>query len=65
MTRENGIWVFHLSQPLPTSAMNEMLQQIREERDLANRQGRMKGFFDTSVEELLPSPITTAETPTA
>ena len=36
MTREHGVWVFHSGQPLPASATDEMLRQIREERDLAN-----------------------------
>jgi AbrB family looped-hinge helix DNA binding protein len=36
LTKEHGVWVFHAGQPLPTSATDEMLQQIREERDLAN-----------------------------
>ena len=36
LTKEHGVWVFHTGQPLPASATDEMLQQIREERDLAN-----------------------------
>jgi hypothetical protein len=36
LTKEHGVWVFHAGQPLPGSATDEMLQQIREERDLAN-----------------------------
>ncbi len=36
LTKEHGVWVFHSGQPLPASATDEMLQQIREERDLAN-----------------------------
>jgi AbrB family looped-hinge helix DNA binding protein len=35
-TKEHGVWVFHAGQPLPASATDEMLQQLREERDLAN-----------------------------
>ena len=34
--KEHGVWVFHTGQPLPASATDEMLQRIREERDLAN-----------------------------
>ncbi|MCC7342946.1 MAG: AbrB/MazE/SpoVT family DNA-binding domain-containing protein [Bryobacterales bacterium] len=34
--KEHGVWVFHAGQPLAASATDEMLQQIREERDLAN-----------------------------
>ena len=36
LTKEHGVWVFHTGQALPASATDEMLQQIREERDLAN-----------------------------
>ncbi|MBV9762352.1 MAG: AbrB/MazE/SpoVT family DNA-binding domain-containing protein [Acidobacteriaceae bacterium] len=36
LTKEHGVWVFHSGQPLLASATEEMLQQIREERDLAN-----------------------------
>jgi AbrB family looped-hinge helix DNA binding protein len=36
LTKEHGVWVFHYGQPLPASATDEMLQMIREERDMAN-----------------------------
>jgi AbrB family looped-hinge helix DNA binding protein len=36
LTKEHGVWVFHTGQPLPASATDEALRQIREERDLAN-----------------------------
>ena len=36
LTKERGVWVFHVGQPLPASATDKMLQQIREERDFAN-----------------------------
>lgn len=36
LTKEHGVWVFHSGQPLPASATDKMLRQIREERDLAN-----------------------------
>ena len=36
LIKEHGVWVFHIGQPLPASATDEMLRQIREERDLAN-----------------------------
>src|ERR1700680_4538010 len=36
LTKERGVWVFHARQPMPASATDEMLQQIREERDLTN-----------------------------
>jgi AbrB family looped-hinge helix DNA binding protein len=36
LTKEYGVWVFHAGQPLPASATDDVLRQIREERDLAN-----------------------------
>jgi AbrB family looped-hinge helix DNA binding protein len=36
LTKEHGVWVFHSDEPLPASATDDMLQQIREERDFAN-----------------------------
>lgn len=36
LTKEHGVWVFHTGKPLPASATDELLQRIREERDLAN-----------------------------
>ena len=36
LTKEHGVWVFHSDEPLPASATDDMLQQIREERDIAN-----------------------------
>ena len=36
LTKEHGIWVFHTGQPLSASVTDGMLQQVREERDLAN-----------------------------
>jgi len=36
LTKEQGVWVFHAGQPLPASATDDMLEQIREERDLVN-----------------------------
>lgn len=36
LTKEHGVWVFHGGQPLAASTTDEMLQRIREERDLAN-----------------------------
>ena len=36
LTKEHGVWVFHSGQPLPSSATDEMLRQIREDRDLGN-----------------------------
>ncbi len=36
LSKEHGVWVFHTGKPLPASATDGMLRQIREERDLAN-----------------------------
>jgi AbrB family looped-hinge helix DNA binding protein len=36
LTKEQGVWVFRTGQPLPASATDEMLQQLREERDMVN-----------------------------
>lgn len=36
LTKEYGVWVFHSGQPLTASATDEMLRQIREERDVSN-----------------------------
>ncbi|HEV3040982.1 MAG TPA: AbrB/MazE/SpoVT family DNA-binding domain-containing protein [Candidatus Angelobacter sp.] len=36
MRKKQGVWVLHTGDPLPASATDEILQQIREERDQAN-----------------------------
>ena len=36
LTKEQGVWVFRTGQPLPASATDEVLQQLREERDMVN-----------------------------
>jgi hypothetical protein len=36
LMKEHGVWVFRTGQPLPVSATDEVLQQIREERDMAD-----------------------------
>jgi AbrB family looped-hinge helix DNA binding protein len=36
LTKEHGVWVFHSGQPLPATATDDMLDQIRQERDLDN-----------------------------
>jgi AbrB family looped-hinge helix DNA binding protein len=36
LVKEQGVWVFYAGQPLSASATAEMLEQIREDRDLAN-----------------------------
>jgi AbrB family looped-hinge helix DNA binding protein len=36
LSKEHGVWVFHSGQPLAASVTDEVLDRIREERDLAN-----------------------------
>jgi AbrB family looped-hinge helix DNA binding protein len=36
LKKEHGVWVFRAGRPLSASATDEMLQQIREERDSNN-----------------------------
>jgi AbrB family looped-hinge helix DNA binding protein len=36
LQNEHGIWVLYTGEPLPASATDDLLRQIREERDLAN-----------------------------
>ncbi len=36
LRKEQGVWVFHAGQSLPSSATDEVLRQIREERDTTN-----------------------------
>jgi AbrB family looped-hinge helix DNA binding protein len=43
LPNEHGIWVLHTGEPLPASATDDLLRQIREERDLANLG---EGFVD-------------------
>jgi len=37
LAKEHGIWVFRTGKPLGASSADDLLQKIREERDLANR----------------------------
>jgi AbrB family looped-hinge helix DNA binding protein len=37
---EHGVWVFRVGQALSASSTDQMLQQIREERDLTNLASR-------------------------
>jgi hypothetical protein len=37
LTKEQGVWVLYTGDPLPASATDEVLQQLREECDLASR----------------------------
>jgi AbrB family looped-hinge helix DNA binding protein len=39
LTKEHGVWVFRVGQPLSASATDTMLLQIRAERDQANLGG--------------------------
>jgi AbrB family looped-hinge helix DNA binding protein len=36
LTKEHGVWVFHSGQPLSAAEAEEMIQQLRRERDIAN-----------------------------
>ncbi|HEY1947532.1 MAG TPA: AbrB/MazE/SpoVT family DNA-binding domain-containing protein [Bryobacteraceae bacterium] len=36
LSQEHGVWVFHSGQPLSASVTDEILEQIRRERDLEN-----------------------------
>ena len=36
MVEKHGIWIFDTGEPIPTSLTDEVLQQIRDERDLSN-----------------------------
>lgn len=36
LTKPQGIWVLHTGHPLPTTTTDQLLQRIREERDLSN-----------------------------
>jgi len=36
LTKEHGVWVFHSGQPVPASATDGVLEQLREERDATN-----------------------------
>jgi AbrB family looped-hinge helix DNA binding protein len=39
LTQEHGVWVFRTGQPMAASTTEEMLRQIREDRDLVNLDG--------------------------
>jgi AbrB family looped-hinge helix DNA binding protein len=36
LMKEHGVWVFRAGQPLPASATDRLLQQLREERDVTH-----------------------------
>ncbi len=48
LNKEHGVWVLRTGKPLPASVTDELLQRIREERDLAN-------LSDGFVEESRPA----------
>ena len=36
LTKEHGVWVFRIGQPLSAAATDDVLRKIRDERDNAN-----------------------------
>jgi AbrB family looped-hinge helix DNA binding protein len=36
LMKKRGVWVFQTGQPLPASATDEKLREIREDRDITN-----------------------------
>ena len=36
LTKEHGVWIFRSGEPLPASVTDQLLDSIREERDLTN-----------------------------
>ena len=36
LIKEHGVWVFYTGHPIPAHATDDLLQQIRDERDLVN-----------------------------
>lgn len=36
LAKERGVWVFRTGEPLSAEATDEMIQRVREERDLSN-----------------------------
>jgi AbrB family looped-hinge helix DNA binding protein len=36
LTKEKGVWVFRTGQPLATSTVDDVLQEIRQQRDRQN-----------------------------
>ncbi len=45
LSKEHGVWVFRAGQPLLASATDDMLQHIREDRDVANLGMPNEGIF--------------------
>ena len=57
LTKEHGVWVFHSDEPLPASATDDMLQQIGEERDLANLTTWIRREFPYFRSKLPENPV--------
>ncbi|MFZ0707271.1 MAG: AbrB/MazE/SpoVT family DNA-binding domain-containing protein [Candidatus Korobacteraceae bacterium] len=36
LSKEHGVWVFHTGQPLAASVTDEVLEQVRQKRDMDN-----------------------------
>jgi len=36
LTKEDGVWIFRVGEPLAASATEEVIRKIREERDVNN-----------------------------
>lgn len=36
LTKEKGVWVFRVGQPLPASVADDVLQRLRDDRDRQN-----------------------------
>ncbi len=56
LQNKHGIWVLSTGEPLPASATDDLLREIREERDLAN-------LGDGFVEDARPRSTKTAHPP--
>ena len=39
LTKRQGIWIFRTGRPLPASSTDDVLQEIRKERDIVNLGG--------------------------
>jgi AbrB family looped-hinge helix DNA binding protein len=53
LQNEHGIWVLHTGEPLSASVTDDLLRQIREERDLANLGD---GFVEDARPDARPRP---------
>lgn len=39
MRKKRGVWVFRSGEPLTAETVNKIIQEVRDERDAANRDG--------------------------